>query len=497
MSLSAMAWTALSAYIVLVLVLGWVGMRRTASTADFAVAGRRMGPVIMALCFAGTFGSAATFMGYPGLFYAYGWPGLWNGAGFACGCIAAMLLTAVPLKYQTDKLNSLSIPDFVGDRYQSDFLRALTAIIVPIIYMAVMVAQYKGVGTLFQITLGVDYRYGVLLSALVVTIYTSMGGTIADIYTDAVQTTIMTVIILVVAFWGLVRLGGLQGIDAGLVAQDPKLVNWWAGPLFTPFGVFSLWLMHVFHVGSQPYIVKPYLSIRDRKMVGSFLLMAAILLLLQNFVGLTGVYGRVLLGPGLKNADAAFPQVIAQFFPPIVSVFVLIAILSAAMSTVDGLLVTISTCFSNDLYAKTIARRKGLADSDPEVNRKAIWVGRIGSWVCGLLPAYFAATNPPPFLMVMLWFGLAAVGALLAGPVVVGVYFRRGTPIAALVSMITGLGTYVLMYFVFRLGTNVSGAVGGLIGSATMILLSYATKQTLSDEFLDVLFPKRTAETSS
>jgi len=490
MSLATLSWIGLVIYIAAMIVLGVMGMRRTRSMADYAVAAR-FGPLFVALCFTGTFTSAATFMGYPGLVYKFGWPGMWAGAGFATGAVAAMILTARKLTSTATRIGSLSVPDFVGDRYKSDLLRVIVAVLVPIIYIAVLTAQYKGVGTLFEVVLGVDYRVGVLLCAVVVTLYIALGGTIADVYTDVVQTSIMTIVVLFVAIYGFIYLGGFAGIDAAVAKESPNLTSaatgWWAAPLFTPLGVFALWLMHVFHVGSQPYMVKTFWAVRTPKLIGQVMLYSAIILFLHNFVGLTGIYARAIVGPGLKNVDAAFPALIAAIFPPVVGALVLIAILSAAMSTVDGLLVTVSTCAANDVYRKAIVARKREPTAEDE--RRALTVGRIACLVFGLAPAYWAATKPPEFLLVLLWFGLAGVGSMLAGPVIVGLYMKRATPIGALVSMIVGLALYAVLFIPYKLGPNISGAAGAVAGALTMIVVSLATRQTLSEELINRLFP--------
>lgn len=302
----------------------------------------------------------------------------------------------------------------------------------------------------------------------------------------------MTIIVLFVAIYGFVSLGGFAGIDAAVAAKgSPTLTSeatgWWATPLFTPIGVFALWLMHVFHVGSQPYMVKTFWAVRTPKLMGQVILFSTVILFLHNFVGFTGIYARAIVGPDLKNVDAAFPALVAAIFPPVVGALVLIAILSAAMSTVDGLLVTVSTCAANDIYRKVIVGRK--REPTPEDERRALNVGRIACLVFGLGPAYWAATRPPEFLLVLLWFGLAGVGSMLAGPVIVGLYMKRATRTGALASMTAGLVVYAILFILYKLGPNISGGAGAAVGALTMILVSLATRQTLSQEWILRLFP--------
>lgn len=196
-------WIGFSLFLVVMLFLGYIGARKTKNVRDFATGGTTLGPVILGLSFAATYLSAATFLGYPGWSYDWGLSNLWLFLAMIGGGPIGMLMVAKKVRKLNTKQKSLSLPDWLGDFYNSDILRVGTGLILlfNIFYIA---AQFVAGARIFEYLLGMNYSTGLILITAIVVLYVFAGGALADIYTDAVQVIMMAIAGLAVFISGIV-----------------------------------------------------------------------------------------------------------------------------------------------------------------------------------------------------------------------------------------------------------------------------------------------------
>ncbi len=110
----------------------FIGSKKIKGLSDFAVASESMGPISLGLAFAASFFSAATFLGYVGYAYAWGASALWIFLAIFGGSTLGFIVIAKGVRDSNTKIKALSLPDWLGEMYKSDFLRALVSIIVMI-----------------------------------------------------------------------------------------------------------------------------------------------------------------------------------------------------------------------------------------------------------------------------------------------------------------------------------------------------------------------------
>ncbi|MFS8579778.1 MAG: sodium:pantothenate symporter, partial [Novibacillus thermophilus] len=221
-------WIGLAAFLVLILGIGIYSGKKTKSVRDFAIGGGQLGPVVLGLSFTGTYLSAAAFLGYPGWSYEYGYSNLWLFLAIMGGGPIGVLMVAKRARKINTTQQSLSLPDWLGDYYSSDFLRIATSIILlfNIFYIA---AQFVAGARIFEYLLEIPYGNALMMTTIIVIIYVYVGGAIADVYTDAIQVILMAVTGLLVFVSGIVLFweGGLSetfsAITAKLTAQDSDL----------------------------------------------------------------------------------------------------------------------------------------------------------------------------------------------------------------------------------------------------------------------------------
>ncbi|KZE37718.1 sodium:pantothenate symporter [Bhargavaea cecembensis] len=473
-------WIGFIVFLAIMLFLGYIGTKKTKNIRDFAIGGGRLGPVVLGLSFAATYLSAATFLGYPGWSHEWGLTNLWLMLAMIGGGALGVLMVAKKIRSLNEEQKSLSLPDWLGDYYNSDLLRVGTGLILlfNIFYIA---AQFVAGARIFEYLLGMDYRTGLILITVVVVVYVFGGGAFADIYTDAVQVIMMAIAGIVifisgiVIFWKNGIAATFAGITDNLAAQDANLV-----------AVFNPDSAHFYSIGavigaiciqwafaSAPHLFNKVLGIKNEKDLGKMILTYVIVASLSVLVLFGGLYSRVALGSGEFVADLALMEYVAWAFPAAVVALFGVVILAAAMSTTDGLFVSISTVFANDIFLKFLVRRGYVKVDEEKAEKIALQISRLTVPVVGII-ALLIVMKPPAYMGDIMWIGISGVAAGTLGPILYAVYGKRkASARAAEGSMLIGLAAYLILYFGGLIqSTMTAGAVATGIGIVTMVVLA-------------------------
>ena len=491
------SWVFLVVFIGLFLTMGYIGLGRTKTADDFAVARSSYGPWVLGLAFTATVASGSTFLGIPGLAYGAGFSALWYPILYPIGIYGGMLLAAKLVKEVGDKFGNRSIPEFVGQRYDSDLLRVGLAI-VSLLLLFYITAQLVAAAQLFDVMLGTGYLFGLFFTAIILLIYIGAGGSHADILTDAVQGFLMLLIAVAVAVMFFVG-AGMEGGAAAVnerVAERNETAGW--DTLFVPgdplFG--SAWLVFLLFVAHLPFGVLPHLgnkfmALSNARQMRTFAMFAIVAGGILPMMALGGILGAAVIDRQLDNPDQVIPVLFTQLFPPIIAAFLAVAILSAILSTSDGLLVSLSQIPANDLYRKTFARNR----PTEVVDRNALIISRVGVFLA-LVASIAIAWNPPEYLSVLLWIGVGGIVSGMAGPIMIGSLWRRATKTAAIASFVVGVVGYAIIYLPFTdplgVSENPFAAAGYsvLIASAVMLVVTPLTKP-MPEEHLNSVFGER------
>jgi len=349
-------WGWIAVFLTLFVGIGVYGMKKTKSDEDFAVARGAYGPVTLAFAFAATIASGATFMSLPGMAFSKGFAATWYPATYPIAIYIGMILAIKLIKRAGDRFRSNSLPEFMGQRYQSNFLRIAFAL-VSLLLVYYIAAQIVAAATIFEVLLGLKYQTGILFSVGVIALYITMGGSHADIITDGIQGAMMVFIALLIAAMFILAVGfegvGPAVINEALVVQDPSLGwdNYFReGDLL--FG--SFWLVLLIFIAHIPFAMNPHIgklafALKEPKQIRTFLLIAIPVGSILGFTVLGGLHARALFGAEIRP-DAAIPVLFTQLFPPFIAGMLGVGVLSAIMSTSDGLFISIAVIFSNDLY---------------------------------------------------------------------------------------------------------------------------------------------------
>lgn len=462
-------------YLLSMLGLGFY-LSRQPQSGDFVEAyflgNRSMGGFVLAMTLVATYASASSFIGGPGAAYSLGlgWVLL------AMIQVPTVWLTLGVLGKQfaiiARRVNALTINDMLYARYRSPWVVLLAALGLLAAFIATMVVQFIGGARLLETVTGLSYQSGLFIFAGTVLLYTLIGGFKAVVVTDAVQGILMLIGTIVLLAGILVAGGGPSAMFSALAEIDPGLVSP-RGPddfLSSSF-MLSFWVLVCFGVIGLPHSAVRCLAYKDSQamhkgmMIGT--LVGAVLMFGMHFAG---ALGRVLV-PELSVPDKVMPTLMLSVLPPLVAGLFLAGPMAAIMSTIDSQLIQASATIVKDLYLNHRTRAQNTALSPVFIKRASHGV----TLVIGLI-VVAAALSPPEMII---WLNLLAFGALQAiffWPLVLGLYWWRGTATGALASMLVG----AISYGVFTtLGIKIAG-LHAIVPSLVLSGLAYVLGSLLS-----------------
>ncbi|OZT77537.1 sodium:solute symporter family protein [Salinicoccus roseus] len=478
------SWIFMTIFIGAMLFFGYLGMKKTHTSDDFATARSSYGPITIALVISAGIASGSTFMGMPGLSYALGAPSLWYPLLYPVATVFGMLFFAKAIKEYGDKLGTRTIPEFIGNRYNSNILRLVLAVI-SILLIFYVISQLVAAATMFQIMMGLDYGVGIIITIVVIGIYVFLGGSHSDIMTDAVQGALMVMIALIVVICFALGVGVDGGFGELIDRITERRPEGHFGQLFIPgdetYG--SIWLVLLLLIAHLPFAVQPHLgnkfmAVRSNKDLKMLLMFTTVFATILPLMGLGGMLAIGVLDPSTEiRADAVIPTLFTEIFPPFLAAFLAVAVLSAVMSTSDGLVVSLTQILANDIFRLSIVPRTNMSEGKAEKYELAI--SRYSTFLF-LILAGIVAWNPPEFLSIFMWIGIGGIVSATAGPLVVGSLWKRANRTSAITSLAAGTIAYWFIYLPFGLDVSnpfAAAGMGVLISMAVMVIMTLATSK--------------------
>lgn len=403
---------------------------------EYFLGERSLGGFVLAMTMTATYGSASSFLGGPGAAYneGLGWV-LLSMTQVATGYFVLMVL-GKKFAIVTRKYKAVTMVDFLKGRYKSKPVVLISAISIIVFLFSAMAAQWIGGARLIESLTGLSYISALFIFAVSVLVYVTIGGFRAVAMTDAIQGSIMFIGTLILLIAVIIAGGGIPNLIADLSAENPNLITpFGADGTLTPQFVSSFWLLVGVGVVALPQIAVRSMSYKDSKSMHRALIIGTIVVgVIMLNMHLIGVFARPIL-PGIDVPDKVMPLVALEVMPAWLAGIVLAAPMAAIMSTVDSLLLLVSSSIVKDVYINYVK---------PEASNDHI--KRLSIGVTGLLGVivFLLALNPPELII---WLNLFAFGGLEAAfiwPIVMGLYWKKGNKYGAIASMLSGIILYVL-----------------------------------------------------
>lgn len=435
-------------YLAVIFVVGIVTARMTKTLPDFLLAGRRLGPWVVAFSERASGESGWMLLGLTGLAYATGLgdpsgektePALWTAIGGVVGIAASWFIVAERLRRESERLGALTLPRFFELRFRGNdpAIRLIATGIIAFCFAFYIAAQFDAAGKSLEQTFGWSHMSGVMIGAAIIVFYTLMGGFLAVAWTDFIQGWIMLVTLVVLPLVTLVRLGGVEGLGDRVEAIDPRLLTVAGGR-----GGWSLLagILGGFGVGfgycGQPHLLARYMSIRsvdDVRVSRKIAIVWAILA--YGGAVLMGLVALAYFGAGyFDDPEKMMPELAVSIFPAWFAGILICGALAAMMSTADSQLLVTTSSAAEDVYHQTINPRAE--------QRQLVIVSRIVTLVIGIAAIFLSQLPKSIFDKVL--FAWGGLGAAFGPALILSLWWSRTTRSGALAGMLVGFFTIIL-----------------------------------------------------
>ena len=430
----------------MMVVLGAIGMRRVSNSDDFATARRSYGPIFLAFALTATAASGGTFIGIPALAYKTGFSALWYAFSYPIGVYVGVLLCMKAIRRAGDAFGNRSIPEYLGDRYESEVLRILVSLL-SILLLFYLAGQLLSGAVVFNKMMGVSIFQALAIAGVIIMFYIGIGGAHSDILTDGFQGALMLVLAAAVAlmFWiGFDVPGGFTGMVGNLSAQDPGLVKPLSAThpvLDSKWDVFAIFLAHI-PLGLLPHVGNKLWALKNDKDQTTFILLSFLFGMVLPCIAFGGILARALLGDALlaegSSANYAIPELFIYTMPAWLAALVGAGVLAAIMSTADGLLVSTSQIFANDIYRRSIAPRFGFDARSKNVDEVALLISRLSTVLIVVVSIYLAWVAQKSNVALFMAAGIGGMLAAISGPLFVGIFWKGATRLGAIAGLFMG-----------------------------------------------------------
>jgi sodium/proline symporter len=459
----------------------WAWKRSTDDISGYLLGGRRLSPQVAALSAGASDMSGWLLLGLPGAAYLAGLSASWIAIGLFIGAFANYLIVAPRLRVHTERTgNAITIPEYFEKRFndQSHALRVIASVVIIIFFTLYTSSGIVAGGKLFESAFGADYSLGLWLTAGVVVVYTLFGGFLAVSLTDFVQGCIMFVALVLLP---VVAFSQLDWQFTGVLeAANPGAFDMFAG--MTGLAIISSLAWGLGYFG-QPHIIVRFMAVRSvrdvPKMRNIGMSWMGVALIGSVATGLIGATYVARTGAELADAETVFILLADVLFHPLVTGFLLAALLAAIMSTISSQLLVSSSSLTEDFYRIYLRRDAS--------QRELVTVGRICVLAVALVAIYLAY-NPDSTILGLVANAWAGFGAAFGPIVILSLTWRRLTRNGALAGIVVGTATVLFWIFVPVLagGETLSSLVyeivpGFLLCGATAIAVSLLGKAPADD----------------
>lgn len=450
MSISLITGIFLFLYAIFTVWLVWRGARRTKSLKDFAV-GNGFSPWAVGLSLAASTTSAATFIINPGFVAMFGWS-----AFFAMSIVMpiGLFLSLIILTKSFQKIGSttkaLTLAQWIGNRYNNTLHTRIMAFL-SLLLITFIVLICVGLVKVLASALGGSELLILIVLVLFVFGYTMFGGANSMVNTNAVQAIIIGVVSVILLFSGYHLFeNGLTGFWEKIEAIDPVLSQKYnpQSPLFRDF--FEVVVCN-FIIGvaivCQPHIITRSLMLRSEKDTNKYLGISIITLILFFSVLIIGLYARVMMpdlahNGELLSMDSIVSVYVVERFTPWVGVVVIFGLLAAGLSTLEGLVQSVSTSITNDIIVP-LSKRKFTENQKKNLNRYVI----MGLAIVSILISYDQLLHPNLSVGIFAQNGVYMFFSSAFVPILFGIFMKDTPAQAAFWATITAVVVYVSVYY--------------------------------------------------
>ena len=450
-------------YLIGMLAIGFWTTKNNKTSDDFYLGGRRLGPLVTAMSAEASDMSSWLLMGLPGVAYLTGMAEAgWTAIGLAVGTYLNWLFVAKRIRrYSEVSGNAITLPDFFANRYhaKNKALLSVSALFIIIFFIPYTASGFAACGKLFNSLFSVNYVTAMVLSAVVIVGYTTLGGFLAASTTDFVQSIVMTVALLIVMVFGIASAGGVDAVIPNARSLTDYLslrayhnVSTGATGAYDFWTIVSTLAWGLGYFG-MPHILLRFMAIQDERKLTLSRRVATvwvlISLLVATLIGVIG-YGMTNAGKiGLLDGSASetiliqIAQLLSQygFFFAILAGIVMAGILASTMSTADSQLLAAASAVSRNILEDVLGVRLSAKGGIRVARLTVLGISAISILI---------ALDPSSSVFRIVSFAWAGFGAAFGPVVLLALFWRRSNQWGALAGMIGGGAMVFIWKFLLR-----------------------------------------------
>ena len=484
---------AILVYLGCMLYVGYRCSKNNNDSADFYLGGRKLGPLVTAMSAEASDMSSWLLMGLPGLAYLTGVADAgWTAIGLAIGTYLNWRIVAKRIRRYTHVAgNSITLPSFFSNRYRDEkkILQSIGAIFIVIFFIPYTASGFAACGKLFSSMFGINYQVAMVISALIIVGYTTLGGFLAASTTDFIQSIIMSIARVIVFIFGINVAGGVSAVVENAQSLPGYLtMHTTYDPVSgteQPYPIISIVSMIAWGLGyfGMPHILLRFMAIEDeeklklsRRVATGWVVISLAVAVLIGIIGLAMTAAGELIpleGSASETIIVKIADLMSQHgvLPALLAGTILAGILASTMSTADSQLLAASSSVSSDLLGDFLKKKTG--------KKGSMFADRITLLIIALI-AVFLARDPNSSVFNIVSFAWAGFGAVFGPVVLFALFWKRSNWQGALAGMISGGAmVFIWKYLVRPLG----GAwdiyellPAFLVSCAAIVLVSLLTK---------------------
>ena len=458
--------TTIILYLCLVIFTGvMIGKRSKKSAEGFYLGGRGMGPLVTAMSAEASDMSSYLLMGIPGLAYLSGVADAsWTAIGLAIGTYLNFLLVARRLRRYSVELDAITIPSFISKRYgeKKPIIMGIASLIILVFFVPYVASGLAAIGKLFNSLFGWNYMLSVIVGAIVIISYTSVGGFSAVATMDLIQSVIMTVALCVIVVFGIVQAGGMDAVLAH-ASSLPGFLSFGqtynaASGQAEPYGLIRIVSMLAWGLGyfGMPHILLRFMAIEDEKKLVLSRRIASVWVVIAMTASIViGVVGlgmtkagalEFLSGSSSETLIVRIASLIAQHgvLAAVLAGLILAGILAATMSTADSQMLAAASSVSQNILQEFGHMKL--------TERQSLFAARL-TIICVSVVGVVLARDPDSSVFGIVSFAWAGFGGAFGAVVLCALFWKRCNWQGALAGMLAGgLMVFVWKYLISPLG---------------------------------------------
>ena len=448
-------------FFAMIIGVGLYSRKNTKDVSSFVLGGRKVGPWLTAFSFGATYFSAVIFIGYAGKFgWDFGVSALWIGLGNAfIGSLAAWVILGKRCRIMTKTLNTNTMPDFFGKRYNSKALRIAAALIIFVFMIPYSASVFNGLSYLFTSALRLDrisngYEICIIVMSVLAATYVILGGYMSTAINDFIQGMIMIVGITMTIICVLNYHGGLMSsmtelskIPAANGSSFQGVYSSFFGP--EPLNLLGVVILTSLGTWGLPQMVQKFYSIKDDKSVHTATVVSTIFaVIIAGGSYFMGGFARIFIteenidtiktASGGLNMDKIMPVILDQAIPTLLIAILVVLVLSASMSTLTSLVLTSSSTITLDVLADNVIK-------DMTEKKKVSIIRLLLAFfvLVSMALAIYSYRSNDVYITKLMSISWGAMAGSFLAPFLYGLFWKGVTKAAVWASFISGVGITV------------------------------------------------------